>query len=114
MFLVTGSIVVERLRDGSQRKIHIKGFDQNNFTDLFRFTKEMNQPHFDRIKDVFAWLNDNRSKPNKLGEILTTQLVLKHPPEDPSLLPNHIKKQYLEAYNTYYDVVYLPEDVDLK
>jgi hypothetical protein len=117
MFLVAGNVVVKRLPNHTLTKVPTSTYDQHNYVNLFKVAKELNQPHFDRIYGLFAWLDKQQADASPLGEELRSMVAyLKKAPPDhatPEQLSNQEKKNWLLAYNSYYDMSYLPEDVGL-
>lgn len=113
-YLVAGNIVVKRLPNNSLVKVPTQHYEQQTYVNLFKIANDYNQPHRDRLAEVFVWIDANKKTKCALGTELTSLIQKKAPPEDPAELKTHEKKLYLTAYNSYYDVFYLPQDVDLE
>jgi hypothetical protein len=110
MFLVVGNIVAKRVKDGTIVKVPITEYDQRSYVNLFKYADDLNAPHFKALKEIFGWIDSNRVLKCELAETLLPLVKIKAPQKDQNL---QIKKLFIEAYNEYFDVVYLPQDLGL-
>jgi len=138
MFRVAGNIIVKSHISKILTKVENSGlYDSHEYFNLYKVADELNKPHFDRIKNIFQWLEIGKKthsepKPKKKGEPLTSTFntvtsfdeeFMKMVAELESLVPKKAvgvihedkltqeKLLWLQAYNSYYDMYYTEEDV---
>lgn len=73
-YQICGNIITQRKPDGTLKKV---AYDTgSSYIDLFAEMQALNQPHLDRLHQVFEWLDSNKSIACELGEDLSPITIL--------------------------------------